>query len=151
MIWNSSKNLRNLIQISHHRFDLHQKCFIQMVKNFHVLSLDEKQSASSLCGWWNLSWYSSKSLVTDIWCLSDTHFHSSRTHPFSMKSFMNCFQSLLDEPNVSSPANSEAANLYQSNRREYEKRVKMTVEQSWVAEPTLASKLQAPWSMIDIG
>lgn len=61
-----------------------------------------------------------------------------------MKSFMNCFQSLLDEPNVSSPANSEAANLYQSNRREYEKRVKMTVEQSWVAEPTLASKLQAP-------
>ena len=53
------------------------------------------------------------------------------------------FQSLLDEPNVSSPANAEAANLYQTNRRDYEQRVRMTVEQSWIAEPTLASKLRA--------
>ncbi len=59
------------------------------------------------------------------------------------KYISSCFQSLLDEPNVSSPENSEAANLYQTNRREYEKRVKMTVEQSWIAEPTLASNLQA--------
>lgn len=44
-----------------------------------------------------------------------------------------CFslQSLLDEPNPNSPANSQAAQLYQENKREYEKRVSAIVEQSW--------------------
>lgn len=41
-------------------------------------------------------------------------------------------QSLLDEPNPNSPANNVAAQLYQDNRREYEKRVKAVVEQSWI-------------------
>lgn len=40
-------------------------------------------------------------------------------------------QSLLDEPNPNSPANSQAAQLYQENKREYEKRVTAIVEQSW--------------------
>lgn len=40
-------------------------------------------------------------------------------------------QSLLDEPNPNSPANSQAAQLYQENKREYEKRVSAIVEQSW--------------------
>lgn len=39
-------------------------------------------------------------------------------------------QSLLDEPNPNSPANSQAAQLYQENKREYEKRVSAIVEQS---------------------
>lgn len=42
------------------------------------------------------------------------------------------FQSLLDEPNPNSPANNLAAKLYQENRREYEKKVKVVVEESWV-------------------
>lgn len=42
------------------------------------------------------------------------------------------FQSLLDEPNPNSPANSLAAQLYQENKREYEKRVATVVEQSWL-------------------
>jgi len=41
------------------------------------------------------------------------------------------FQSLLDEPNPNSPANNLAAKLYQENRREYEKKVKVVVEESW--------------------
>lgn len=85
------KNLRNLIQISHHRFDLHQKCFIQMVNKSDISSLDKNQSISSLCRWRHLSWYSSKSLVTDIWCFSYTHFHSSRTDRLTMKSFIVTF------------------------------------------------------------
>ena len=40
-------------------------------------------------------------------------------------------QSLLDEPNPNSPANSLAAQLYQENKREYEKKVIAIVEQSW--------------------
>ena len=35
-------------------------------------------------------------------------------------------------PNPNSPANSQAAQLYQENKREYEKRVTAIVEQSWV-------------------
>jgi ubiquitin-protein ligase len=38
----------------------------------------------------------------------------------------------LDEPNPNSPANSLAAQLYQENKREYEKRVATVVEQSWL-------------------
>lgn len=48
------------------------------------------------------------------------------------KIFILLFQSLLDEPNPNSPANSLAAQLYQENRREYEKRVATIVEQSWL-------------------
>ncbi|TSK71988.1 Ubiquitin-conjugating enzyme E2 B [Bagarius yarrelli] len=47
---------------------------------------------------------------------------------FSMATVQN---SLLDEPNPNSPANSQAAQLYQENKREYEKRVSAIVEQSW--------------------
>ena len=39
--------------------------------------------------------------------------------------------SLLNDPNTSSPANVEASNLYKDNRREYTKRVRETVEKSW--------------------
>ncbi|CAG2057030.1 unnamed protein product [Timema podura] len=41
-------------------------------------------------------------------------------------------RSLLDEPNPNSPANSLAAQLYQDNKREYEKRVATVVELSWL-------------------
>ncbi|CAF1623562.1 unnamed protein product [Didymodactylos carnosus] len=58
---------------------------------------------------------------------------------YDVSAILTSIQSLLDEPNPNSPANSEAANLYQTNRREYERRVKLIVEQSWVAEHTLAS------------
>jgi ubiquitin-protein ligase len=46
--------------------------------------------------------------------------------------FLWIFQSLLDEPNPNSPANNVAAQLYKENRREYEKRVKVVVEESWI-------------------
>jgi len=45
------------------------------------------------------------------------------------------FQSLLDEPNPNSPANNVAAQLYQENRREYEMKVKVIVEESWISIP----------------
>lgn len=46
--------------------------------------------------------------------------------------FLLFFQSLLDEPNPNSPANNVAAQLYKDNVREYEKRVKVIVEDSWI-------------------
>ena len=40
--------------------------------------------------------------------------------------------SLLNDPNTGSPANVEASNLYKDNRKEYHKRVRETVEKSWM-------------------
>ncbi|XP_055351194.1 ubiquitin-conjugating enzyme E2 A-like [Paramacrobiotus metropolitanus] len=51
---------------------------------------------------------------------------------YDVAAILTSIQSLLDEPNPNSPANSLAAQLYQENRREYEKRVMAIVEQSWV-------------------
>lgn len=50
---------------------------------------------------------------------------------FSWSLVASLLKSLLDEPNPNSPANSQAAQLYQENKREYEKRVSAIVEQSW--------------------
>lgn len=44
---------------------------------------------------------------------------------------LTSIQSLLSDPNPASPANSEAAALYNQNRREYVRRIKECVEQSW--------------------
>ncbi|KAL3982894.1 Ubiquitin-conjugating enzyme E2 1 [Acanthocheilonema viteae] len=51
---------------------------------------------------------------------------------YDVAAILTSIQSLLDEPNPNSPANSLAAQLYQENRREYEKRVQQIVEQSWL-------------------
>ncbi|KAK3928301.1 Ubiquitin-conjugating enzyme E2 1 [Frankliniella fusca] len=57
-----------------------------------------------------------------------------------MQSITDMFDSLLDEPNPNSPANSLAAQLYQENKREYEKRVATVVEQSWLSEGRIESR-----------
>lgn len=43
-------------------------------------------------------------------------------------------QSLLCDPNPNSPANSEAARMFNENKREYNRRVRQIVEQSWTAD-----------------
>lgn len=48
---------------------------------------------------------------------------------YDVAAILTSIQSLLDEPNPNSPANSQAAQLYRENRREYEKRVHAIVEQ----------------------
>merc|ERR1719211_414287 len=50
---------------------------------------------------------------------------------YDIAAILTSIQSLLTDPNPNSPANVEAAKLYQENRREYEKRVAQIVEQSW--------------------
>merc|ERR1712184_80697 len=51
---------------------------------------------------------------------------------YDVSSILTSIQSLLDEPNPNSPANAEAAQLFQENRREYERRVQDIVEKSWM-------------------
>lgn len=50
---------------------------------------------------------------------------------YDISAVLTSIQSLLCDPNPNSPANSEAAKLFQENRREYDKRVQQIVEESW--------------------
>ena len=59
----------------------------------------------------------------------------SRWSPtYDVSAILTSIQSLLSDPNPNSPANSLAAQLYRENKREYEKRIKACVEQSWEEE-----------------
>eukprot|EP00826_Nyctotherus_ovalis_P001744 TRINITY_DN10304_c0_g1_i2.p1 TRINITY_DN10304_c0_g1~~TRINITY_DN10304_c0_g1_i2.p1 ORF type:complete len:153 (-),score=41.92 TRINITY_DN10304_c0_g1_i2:101-559(-) len=51
---------------------------------------------------------------------------------YDMAAILTSIQSLLTDPNPNSPANGEAAKLYQENQAEYIKRVKECVENSWI-------------------
>ena len=53
---------------------------------------------------------------------------------YDISAILTSVQSLLCDPNPASPANSEASRLYSENRREYNRRVREVVEQSWVDE-----------------
>ncbi|CAI7730660.1 unnamed protein product [Closterium sp. NIES-54] len=53
---------------------------------------------------------------------------------YDVGAILTSIQSLLCDPNPNSPANSEAARLYSENRREYIRRVREVVEQSWTAD-----------------
>eukprot|EP01113_Clastostelium_recurvatum_P001972 TRINITY_DN1081_c0_g1_i1.p1 TRINITY_DN1081_c0_g1~~TRINITY_DN1081_c0_g1_i1.p1 ORF type:complete len:152 (-),score=21.78 TRINITY_DN1081_c0_g1_i1:349-804(-) len=52
---------------------------------------------------------------------------------YDIAAILTSIQSLLCDPNPNSPANSEAARLFQENKREYNRRVKEIVEQSWAS------------------
>lgn len=57
---------------------------------------------------------------------------------YDVGSILTAIQSLLSDPNPASPANAEAASLFQTNRAEYERKVQECVEASWVADPGAA-------------
>jgi len=70
--------------------------------------------------------YSDGSLCLDI-------LQNRWSPTYDVSAILTSIQSLLDEPNPNSPANSLAAQLYLENRREYEKKVVAIVEQSWIS------------------
>ncbi|KAF2347244.1 Ubiquitin-conjugating enzyme E2 [Trinorchestia longiramus] len=50
---------------------------------------------------------------------------------YDVNSILLSIQSLLNDPNVDSPANPEAAKIYSEDKEEYIKRVRTCVENSW--------------------
>lgn len=50
---------------------------------------------------------------------------------YDVAAILTSVQSLLNDPNVNSPANAEAANLHRDDKKAYIRRVKETVECSW--------------------
>lgn len=53
---------------------------------------------------------------------------------YDISAILTSIQSLLSDPNPASPANAEASQLYERDRREYNNRVRGVVEKSWVDE-----------------
>jgi len=53
---------------------------------------------------------------------------------YDVAAILTSVQSLLCDPNPNSPANSEAARMYSENKREYNRKVREIVEQSWTAD-----------------
>lgn len=51
---------------------------------------------------------------------------------YDVSAILTSVQSLLHDPNPNSPANAEAARLFTDNKKEYIKRVKESVEASWI-------------------
>ena len=51
---------------------------------------------------------------------------------YDVAAILTSIQSLLHDPNPNSPANAEAASLYRENMKEYVRRVRATVEESWL-------------------
>ena len=51
---------------------------------------------------------------------------------YDISAILTSIQSLLSDPNPASPANMEASQLYERDRREYNKRVRAVVENSWM-------------------
>jgi ubiquitin-conjugating enzyme E2 A len=54
-----------------------------------------------------------------------------RSPTYDVAAILTSIQSLLHDPNPNSPANAEAARLFSESRKEYFKRVRETVEDSW--------------------
>ena len=50
---------------------------------------------------------------------------------YDITAILTSIQSLLCDPNPNSPANGEAARLFMDNKREYERKVREIVENSW--------------------
>ena len=61
---------------------------------------------------------------------------------FDIMSVLLSIQSLFHDPNTKSPANVEAAKLYDENREEYELRVKQCVKKSWNDIENLAKEYE---------
>jgi len=57
--------------------------------------------------------------------------------------FLRPVQSLLSDPNPASPANAEASQLYERDRREYNKRVRAVVEASWIDDDNDGAEYEA--------
>jgi ubiquitin-protein ligase len=53
------------------------------------------------------------------------------TPTYDVAAILTSIQSLLHDPNPNSPANALAAQVYQENRRDYERKVRDIVELSW--------------------
>lgn len=51
---------------------------------------------------------------------------------YDIAAILTSIQSLLSDPNPASPANSEASTLFEQDKREYNRRVRLVVEESWL-------------------
>jgi ubiquitin-conjugating enzyme E2 A len=53
---------------------------------------------------------------------------------YDIAAILTSIQSLLNDPNPQSPANAEAAKMFEEDKREYNNRVRAIVEESWLED-----------------
>jgi len=131
---NLSCNLTRTIRINHLKLNsfLAWYPFLPLPPGFSLSTLINANEVPSkcLCFRRSLSRYPSKSLVSHI--RRRRHPHEVETpFPSTKQMLMDSIQSLLNDPNNASPANVEAASLHRENLKEYVRRVRETVEESW--------------------
>lgn len=63
-------------------------------------------------------------------CLSYSVLQNQWSPIYDVWAILTSIRSLLADPNPNSPANSEAAQIYNTNKNEYERRVKEIVDKS---------------------
>ena len=63
---------------------------------------------------------------------------------YDISAVLTSIQSLLSDPNPASPANAEASQLFERDRREYNKRVRAIVEESWIDDSSAIEASSAP-------
>jgi len=62
---------------------------------------------------------------------------------YDVGAILTSIQSLLSDPDPASPANAEASQLFERDRREYHRRVRAIVEQSWMEDGVLPDEEDA--------
>ncbi|RZC16987.1 Ubiquitin-conjugating enzyme E2 2 isoform B, partial [Glycine soja] len=96
-----------------------------------VMDMDGSGQFRMGVGW--SYWSSSMALVELVLGLSMVGLDSQNSD-HGLVSCEGSAESLLCDPNPNSPANSEAARMFSENKREYNRRVREIVEQSWTAD-----------------
>lgn len=81
--------------------------------------------------------YNDGKICLDSTPLLTTALQKNWSHMIDTSALLTMIRSLLADPNTDLPANQEAARLYNSNLKEYEKRVRDVVEMSWKTSLTL--------------
>ncbi|OAJ43684.1 ubiquitin-conjugating enzyme E2 2 [Batrachochytrium dendrobatidis JEL423] len=70
-------------------------------------------------------------MVICAWISYKTDGMMAWSPTYDVAAILTSIQSLLHDPNPNSPANAEAARLFSDSRKDYNKRVRETVEESW--------------------
>jgi thiol:disulfide interchange protein len=118
------------------------RCFFVFRGDFFLKnSLTWTRSRSALCWWGGGVWALSRmNLAVCAESNGVLFMNTMFSNHLSLTWGVYHLQSLLCDPNPNSPANSEAARMFSENKREYNRKVREVVEQSWTADWCVAPR-----------
>ncbi|XP_073107074.1 ubiquitin-conjugating enzyme E2 2 isoform X3 [Elaeis guineensis] len=125
LLFSFQRTIQTNLQLS----ALFQECFIQINSMvwIHIVSNQLPIGTTFRTSLANFNLYTDGSICLDI-------LQNQWSPIYDVAAILTSIQSLLCDPNPNSPANSEAARMFSENKREYNRRVREVVEQSWTAD-----------------